>query len=225
MSYHMQRLACIVPFALLTACATPTPPQADVKVPASGCNEAPPVYPAEARRARAEGRVVVSAVIEVDGTITEAEISESSGSALLDGAALRAVQSMKCAPVKDLETGKAKRVSFSKHYIFGVDEASTRMKASSPGLSAATSAYAEQIRTKVRSNLVIADDTLSGDISAVVRVLLGPDGAVLRTTLQKSSGVKTYDDAVLKAIERSSPLPLEKPGQVGSRTLVLTFKP
>ncbi len=221
----MQRLACIVPFVLLTGCATPPPPLADVKVPASGCNEPPPVYPVEARIARAGGRVVASAVIEVDGTITEAEISESSGNALLDGAALRTVQSMKCAPVKDHETGKAKRVSFSRVYVFGVDEASIRMKASSSGLSSATAAYAEQIRTKVRSNLVIADDTLPGDISAVVRVLLGPDGAVLRTTLQKSSGVKTYDDAVLQAIERSSPLPLEKPGQVGSRTVVLTFKP
>lgn len=225
MQYRVRPLACIVPFVLLTGCATSPPPLVDVKAPARGCNEPPPIYPDAARRARIEGRVVVSAVIEVDGTITEAEISESSGNALLDGAALRAVQSMKCAPVKDPETGQAKRVSFSRHYIFGVDEAYVRMKASSPGLSATTSAYAEQIRTKVRSNLVVADDTLPGDISAVVKVLLGPDGAVLRTTLQKSSGVKTYDDAVLKAIEHSSPLPLDRPGQVGGRTIVLTFRP
>ena len=225
MSYRMQPLACIVPFVLLAGCATPPPPSVDLKAPPRGCNEPTPVYPAEAQRARAEGRVVVSAVIEADGTVAEARISESSGNALLDGAALRVVQSTKCAPFKDPETGQAMRASFSKPFVFSMDGASIRTAALSPSLSAATLAYAEKIRAKVKSNLLVPDGTLPGDINAVVRVLLGPDGAVLRTTLQKSSGVKTYDDAVLKAIERSSPLPLEKPGQVGSRTIVLRFKP
>ncbi|WP_199028739.1 TonB family protein [Ralstonia sp. ASV6] len=225
MSYRMQRLACIVPFVLLTGCATPPLPLAEVKAPTSGCNEPPPVYPAEARRARAEGRVVVSAVIEADGTVSEAKVSESSGNALLDGVALHAVQSTRCAPFKDPETGHAMRVSFSKPFVFSTDGATIRTAALSPDLSAATLAYAEKVRAKVRSNLLVSDGNLPSDISAVVRVLLGPDGAVLRATLQKSSGVTTYDDAVLKAIERSSPLPLEKPGQVGSRTIVLTFKP
>lgn len=225
MSYRMQRLACIVPFVLLAGCATPPPRLVDVKALASGCNEPPPVYPAEAQRARAEGRVVVSAVIEADGMVSEAKVSESSGSTLLDGAALHAVQSTRCAPFKDPETGQAMRVAFSKPFVFSVDGTVIRTAALSPGLSAATLAYAERVRAKVRSNLLVSESDLPGDISAVVRVLLGPDGAVLRTTLQKSSGVKTYDDAVLRAIERSSPLPLEKPGQVGSRTIVLTFKP
>ena len=225
MLYRVQPLACIVPFVLLTGCATSPPPLVDVKAPARGCNEPPLVYPDEARRARAEGRVVVSAVIEADGTVSEAKISESSGNALLDGTALRSVQSIKCVPFKDPETGQAMRVSFSKPFVFSMDGTPIRTAALFPGMSAATLTYAEKVRAKVRSNLLVSQGDLPSDISAVVKVLLAPDGAVLSTTLQKSSGVKTYDDAVLKAIERSSPLPLEKPGQVGSRTIVLTFKP
>lgn len=85
--------------------------------------------------------------------------------------------------------------------------------------------YAEQVRQKVKPNIVYGGENLPDDISAVVKVLLGPDGAVLRTTLDKSSGVPAYDAAVLRAIERSSPLPVDKPGQPGSRTLRLTFQP
>ena len=139
MLYHVQPLACIVPLVvLLTGCATSPPPLVDVKAPARGCNEPPLVYPDEARRARAEGRVVVSAVIEADGTVSEAKISESSGNALLDGTALRSVQAIKCAPFKDPETGPAMRVSFSKPFIFSMDGTPIRTAALFPGMSAAT---------------------------------------------------------------------------------------
>jgi len=164
--------------------------------------------------------------VDVSGKVSETRVSESSGNALLDAAALRAAQSKTCTPFVDPETGKATPVSFSKPYVFSLlNDAPNRSNALSLGLPSGTLSYAERIRRVVKSNLLVSDDNLPDDISAVVKVLLGPDGAVLRATLEKSSGVKTYDDAVLKAIERSSPLPLEKPGQVGTKTIVLTFRP
>jgi periplasmic protein TonB len=45
-------------------------------------------YPAEARVDRAEGKVVVQAVINADGSVDDVEISQSSGSATLDKAAV-----------------------------------------------------------------------------------------------------------------------------------------
>jgi protein TonB len=45
-------------------------------------------YPAEARVDRAEGKVVVKAVINEDGSVDNVEIFQSSGSATLDNAAV-----------------------------------------------------------------------------------------------------------------------------------------
>lgn len=226
MRYCVRQLVCIMPFVLVAGCATQPPRQLDAWTVTIGCKDYEPVYPVEAQRAHAEGRVVVFAVVEADGKVSEVKVSESSGNILLDGAAMRAVQSMTCIPYRDPETGKATRVSFAKPYIFRIhDDTLNRIKASSPELPLGTLSYAERIRRKVKSNLLVSDDNLPDDISAVVRVLVGPDGAVLRATLEKSSGVKAYDEAVLKAIDRSSPLPLERPEQLGSKTIVLTFKP
>ncbi|WP_426399482.1 energy transducer TonB [Ralstonia sp. R-29] len=223
---RVRQLIFTIALVLVAGCTTPPPRQVDARTAAIVCTDPQLSYPVEAQRAHAQGRVVVSAVVDVSGKVSETRVSESSGNALLDAAALRAAQSKTCTPFVDPETGKATPVSFSKPYVFSLlNDAPNRSNALSLGLPSGTLSYAERIRRVVKSNLLVSDDNLPDDISAVVKVLLGPDGAVLRATLEKSSGVKTYDDAVLKAIERSSPLPLEKPGQVGTKTIVLTFRP
>lgn len=224
---RVQQLVCTIPFLLVAACATPPAPrQVDARAAAAVCKDSQLAYPVEAQRTHVQGRVVVFAVIGVDGRVSEARVSESSGNALLDEAALRAAQLMTCTPFVDPETGKATRVSFSKPYVFSLSvDAPSRGKALSSGWPTGALSYAERIRRLVKSNFLVSDDNLPDGIKAVVSVLLAPDGAVLRTRLEKSSGVKTYDDAVQKAIERSSPLPVEKPGQIGTKTIVLTFKP
>ncbi|MEF9388155.1 TonB family protein [Ralstonia solanacearum species complex bacterium KE056] len=225
MLYRVRPLACIVPFALLLGCTTPQP-SAPVVAPLVdiGCTNPQPLYPNEARRMGVQGKVVVSGFVEADGTLSGVRVRQSSGSSMLDGAALQAVLSTKCTPFTDPKTGKATRIAFSKPFDFRVDGLPPPVTPSSAGLPAEIRAYVELVRTKVRSNLLVADD-LPDDINTVVKVLLGPGGSVLRTTLQKSSGVKSYDDAVLKAIERSEPLPLPKPGQLGTQTIVLSFRP
>jgi len=223
MSYCVRPLACIVPFLVLAGCATQPPPPAATRPPGTGCLAPTPEYPAEARRWRLEGTAVVSGTIEPDGSVSEVHIVETSGYTLLDEAAMKGARSMTCAPPMDPKTGQASRVSFSRGFSFGLDGSPT-VTPSHPGLPLATRGYAELVSARVKSNL-LADDNLPGDITAVVKVLLGPDGSVLRTTLQKSSGVKSYDDAVLKAIQRSDPLPLLRPGQLGTQTMVLTFRP
>ena len=49
-------------------------------------------YPAEARVDRAEGKVVVKAVINADGSVDDVEIFQSSGSTTLDKAAVDLMQ-------------------------------------------------------------------------------------------------------------------------------------
>jgi colicin import membrane protein len=76
----------------------------------------------------------------------------------------------------------------------------------------------------VRPNIVIPLDIV-GNPEAVFDVQLLPTGEVLSAKLRKSSGVKAYDDAIERAIYKSSPFPLPPQREVFQRDLRLTFRP
>jgi colicin import membrane protein len=84
--------------------------------------------------------------------------------------------------------------------------------------------WADRIRAKIRGNIVLPPD-LAGNPEAVFDVELLPTGEVLTAKLRRSSGVRTYDDAVERAILKSSPLPLPERGEVFERRLELRFRP
>ena len=52
-----------------------------------------------------------------------------------------------------------------------------------------------------------------------------PTGEVIDVRLAKSSGVRAYDDAVQRAILKSSPLPRPAQAELFVRTLELRFRP
>jgi protein TonB len=57
-----------------------------------------PQYPADALAARLTGRVLVRVVLAADGSVAEASVHRSSGSVLLDEAAVDAVRMWRFAP-------------------------------------------------------------------------------------------------------------------------------
>ncbi len=81
-----------------------------------------------------------------------------------------------------------------------------------------------RIIAKVRPNIVIPPGIV-GNPEAVFDVQLLPTGEVLSAKARKSSGVKAYDDAVERAIYKSSPFPLPPQREVFQRDLRLTFRP
>ncbi len=84
--------------------------------------------------------------------------------------------------------------------------------------------WADRIRAKIRSNIVLPPD-LTGNPEAVFDVELLPTGEVLAAKLRKSSGSRTYDEAVERAILKSSPLPLPERREVFESRLELRFRP
>lgn len=72
---------------------SPAPPAAHVDAPPVPQSCQPPAYPALARRLGHEGTVKVRLKIDSTGAVTRAHVQESSGSKLLDLAALQAVRS------------------------------------------------------------------------------------------------------------------------------------
>jgi colicin import membrane protein len=83
--------------------------------------------------------------------------------------------------------------------------------------------YGGRIRGKIRPNIVFTED-ISGNPSAEVEVRCSPDGTILSRKLVKSSGVRAWDDAVLKAIDKTETLPRDVDGRVPS-PLVIRFRP
>lgn len=89
----------------------------------------------------------------------------------------------------------------------------------------ALAAWTDKIREKIRGNIILPP-SLAGNPEAVFDVVLLPTGEVLGAPrLRRSSGDARYDDAVLRAILKSSPLPRPADPKVFSRTLELRFRP
>jgi colicin import membrane protein len=65
---------------------------------------------------------------------------------------------------------------------------------------------------------------VSGNIEAGVEVRTSPDGTITGRKIIKSSGNKAWDDAVLRALDKTEILPKDTDGRVPS-TLEMYFKP
>ena len=84
--------------------------------------------------------------------------------------------------------------------------------------------YANRIRLKIKGNIVVPAD-ISGNPEAIFDVIQLPTGKVLSATLRKTSGFRAFDDAVERAILKSSTLPRpDNPSQF-QRQLELKFRP
>ena len=88
----------------------------------------------------------------------------------------------------------------------------------------ALAAWEDKIRAKIRGNIILPQGIV-GNPEALFDVTQLPSGEILNVVKRKSSGHAGYDDAVERAILKSSPLP--KPEQAGlfRRELKLKFRP
>lgn len=88
----------------------------------------------------------------------------------------------------------------------------------------AMAAWVSRIRDKIRGNINLPQD-LTGNPEAIFDVALLPTGEVLTVRMRKSSGHRGYDEAVERAILKSSPLPKPEPASLFERQLELRFRP
>lgn len=84
--------------------------------------------------------------------------------------------------------------------------------------------WVDKIRAKIRGNILVPPD-IQGNPEAHFIVVQLPTGEVLSRKLVKSSGHRAYDEAVERAILKSSPLPRPDKPELFERELRLTFRP
>ena len=100
------------------------------------------------------------------------------------------------------------------------DVRSTGTAAQSSGPSAG---YAGRIRARIKPNITFMDN-VAGNPTAEVEVRTSPDGTIISRRLTQSSGVKSWDEVVLNAIDKTEVLPRDTDGRVPT-SLVISFRP
>ena len=88
----------------------------------------------------------------------------------------------------------------------------------------AIAGWVDKVRAKIRGNILLPPD-LKGNPEAIFDVVQLPTGEVLSAKLRKSSGYRGYDEAVERAILKSSPLPRPDRPDLFVRNLELKFRP
>jgi colicin import membrane protein len=89
--------------------------------------------------------------------------------------------------------------------------------------SGPTPGYAGRVAARIKPNVVFTD-AAPGNPRAEVEVRTSPDGSIVSRRLVKSSGNPDWDEAVLRAIDRTATLPKDTNGTVPS-PLVIGLRP
>ncbi len=89
--------------------------------------------------------------------------------------------------------------------------------------SGPSASYIGRIVARIKPNITYTE-TLSGNPVADVEVRTSPDGTIISRKLVKSSGVNSWDDAVINAIDKTEKLPPDVDGKV-IPSLTLVFRP
>jgi colicin import membrane protein len=83
--------------------------------------------------------------------------------------------------------------------------------------------YASRIAARIKPNIVF-NDVIAGNPSAEVQLRVAPDGTIVGRKLTRSSGNKAWDEAVLRAIDKTESIPRDTDGSVVPQ-FPITFHP
>jgi len=100
----------------------------------------------------------------------------------------------------------------------GENATGTALKSAGPSDS-----YGGRIRARIKPNIVFTEDPPNNN-PAEVEVRCAPDGTIVGRKLIRSSGNPSWDNAVLKAIDKTEVLPRDVDGRVHS-PLIISFRP
>lgn len=89
--------------------------------------------------------------------------------------------------------------------------------------AAPSASYAGRVVARIKPNIVFTD-TVAGNPAAEVEVRAAATGTIIARRLVRSSGNAEWDEAVLRAVDRTGTLPRDSDGRVPS-TIVITFRP
>ncbi|MEZ0602745.1 cell envelope integrity protein TolA [Paraburkholderia sp. IW21] len=93
---------------------------------------------------------------------------------------------------------------------------------SGSGGTATSPGYADKVRRVVRPNISWGGETEG--LETVISVRCSPTGTLLDATISRSSGNSAWDDAALRAVQRSNPMPQDIDGKTPT-SFKITMRP
>jgi colicin import membrane protein len=90
--------------------------------------------------------------------------------------------------------------------------------------AAPSASYAGKVRGAIKPNIVFTAERSAAGNAAEVEVNAAPGGSIISRKLLKSSGNREWDEAVLRAIDKTGTLPRDTDGRVPA-TLIISFRP
>ncbi|NML99219.1 cell envelope integrity protein TolA [Paraburkholderia sp. RP-4-7] len=93
---------------------------------------------------------------------------------------------------------------------------------SGSGGTAASAGYADKVRRVVRPNISWGGETEG--LETVISVRCSPTGTLLDAQISRSSGNSAWDDAALRAVQRSNPMPQDIDGKTPT-SFKITLRP
>ena len=97
----------------------------------------------------------------------------------------------------------------------------------SKGSGRPSDSYLGRLRARVKPNITFSDSQLQsvrGNPAAEVEVIVSPSGQIMGMKLTQSSGNAAWDQAVLKAIEKTGTLPRDENGKIPPK-IPFVFRP
>jgi colicin import membrane protein len=105
-----------------------------------------------------------------------------------------------------------------------IEPGATSRGGSASSEAAPSASYSAKLIATIRDNVKMPGGLPSGNPMAEVEVRAAPGGTILSRRIVKTSGVPAWDDAVLRAIDRTGRLPRDENGRVPS-VLIIEFRP
>ena len=86
-----------------------------------------------------------------------------------------------------------------------------------------SASYGGRIKARIKPNIIF-NEAYTGNPVAEIEVRTAADGIIIGSRLVKASGNHAWDDAVLRAVERTGELPRDVDGTI-PKTMILIFSP
>lgn len=134
---------------------------------------------------------------------------------LEDKKAKQALEAKENKKLEELRQQNLKRMAGLAGGTGGPNDTGTAVRASGP-----SPGYAGRIKARIRPNVTFTD-TVAGNPVVEVEIRTSPDGTILSQKISKSSGVPSWDNAVLRGIEKTEVLPKDVDGTVPTRMTIV----
>ncbi|MCE2917253.1 MAG: energy transducer TonB [Rubrivivax sp.] len=204
---------------------TPVPAPTPAPAPAPAPREADIAVERERQKAReTQQREAQQRVAEAEAERKKRAAERASAAAAAAAAATAAAEQ---AEAKAAEERIARQREENLKRMLGQIE--TQPGATGRGGSASSEAapsagYVAKLVSAIRENIKTPGGLPPGNPMAEVEVRAAPGGTIVSRRIVKSSGVPAWDDAVLRAIDRTARLPRDENGRVPA-VLIVEFRP